>query len=228
MQNKYVFEGRTTNEAIEKGLKELKVSKDKVQIKVLESEEKRSFFSILTPRVVKIEMELKQAAVEEKVHIEKEYHVSEESVQTVKERIEKFLLEFLKNSFAEVTPIVEIKEDTVYVELEGDESSKLIGYRGESLNALQTILSTIANKGISERVRVVVNIAGYKEKREKTLQELAQKVSKTVLRTGKSITLEPMTAYERKIIHNALQKNHRVTTHSVGEDPHRRIVIAKK
>lgn len=227
MQNKYIFEGRTTNEAIEKGLKELKVSKDKVHIKVLESEEKRSFFSILTPRIVKVEMELKQAAVEEK-HVEKEYHVSEESVQTVKERIEKFLLEFLKTSFSDVTPVVEAKESTVYVELQGNESSRLIGYRGESLNALQTILSTIANKGMNERVRVVLNIAGYKEKREKTLQELAQKVSKTVVRTGKSITLEPMTAYERKIIHNALQKNNRVTTHSVGEDPHRRIVIAKK
>lgn len=227
MQNKYIFEGRTTSEAIEKGLKELNVSKDKVHIKILENEEKRSFFSILTPRVVKVEMELKQVAVEEK-NVEKQYHPAEENVEKAKEKIEKFLKEFLNVTFSEVTPIVEIKEATVYVELEGNESSRLIGYRGETLNALQAILSTIANRGISDRIRVVVNIAGYKEKREKTLQELAQKVSKTVLRTGKPITLEPMTAYERKIIHNALQKNTKVTTHSVGEDPHRRIVIAKK
>lgn len=227
MQNKYIFEGRTTSEAIEKGLKELNVSKDKVHIKVLENEEKRSFFSILTPRVVKVEMELKQVAVEEK-NVEKQYHPAEENVEKAKEKIEKFLNEFLNVTFSEVTPIVEIKEASVYVELEGNESSRLIGYRGEALNALQAILSTIANRGISDRIRVVVNIAGYKEKREKTLQELAQKVSKTVLRTGKPITLEPMTAYERKIIHNALQKNTKVTTHSVGEDPHRRIVIAKK
>jgi len=227
MQNKYIFEGRTTNDAIEKGLKELKVSKDRVHIKVLENEEKRSFFSILTPRVVKVEMELKQVAVEEK-HIEKQYHPAKENVEKAKEKITKFLEEFLKVTFSEITPIVEIKDATVYVELEGNDSSRLIGYRGETLNALQSILSTIANKGIADRVRVVLNIAGYKEKREKTLQELAQKVSKTVLKTGKPITLEPMTAYERKIIHNALQKNTRVTTHSVGEDPHRRIVIAKK
>lgn len=227
MQNKYIFEGRTTSEAIEKGLKELNVSKDKVHIKILENEEKRSFFSILTPRVVKVEMELKQVAVEEK-NVEKQYHPAEENVEKAKEKIEKFLKEFLNVTFSEVTPIVEIKEATVYVELEGNESSRLIGYRGETLNALQAILSTIANRGITDRIRVVVNIAGYKEKREKTLQELAQKVSKTVLRTGKPITLEPMTAYERKIIHNALQKNTKVTTHSVGEDPHRRIVIAKK
>lgn len=227
MQNKYVFEGRTTNEAIENGLKELKVSRDKVNIHVLENEEKRSFFSILTPRVVKVEMELKQGRVEER-HVEREYHPVEENVEKVKEKIEAFLAEFLKVTFPEVTAIVEVQEGTVQVELQGADSSKLIGYRGEALNAMQTLLSTIGNKGISDRIRVVLNIAGYKEKREKTLQELAQKVSKTVLRTGKSITLEPMTAYERKIIHNALQRNNRVTTHSVGEDPHRRIVISKK
>ena len=227
MQNKYIFEGRTTSEAIENGLKELKVSKDKVNIKVLESEEKRSFFSILTPRIVKVEMELKRPAVEEK-HEEKKYNPSEENVKIVKERMEKFLDEFLKVAFSDIKQIIEVKDSAVYIELQGSESSKLIGYRGEALNALQTILTTIANKGMSERVRVILNIAGYKEKREKTLQELAQKVSKTVLKTGKSITLEPMTAYERKIIHNALQKNNRITTHSIGEDPHRRIVIEKK
>jgi len=227
MQNKYIFEGRTTSEAIEKGLKELKVSKDEVNIKVLENEEKRSFFSILTPRIVKVEMELKQASLREN-HIEKKYHPSDENVKIVKERVEKFLEEFLKVTFSEVKWVIEVKDATVYVELQGNESSKLIGYRGEALNALQTILLAISNKGMADRVRVVLNIAGYKEKREKTLQDLAQKVSKTVLRTGKPITLEPMTAYERKIIHNALQKNNKVTTHSIGEDPHRRIVIAKK
>ena len=74
----------------------------------------------------------------------------------------------------------------------------------------------------------MVDIAGYKQRREKTLEELAVKVAKSVVRTGKSITLEPMTAYERKIIHSKLQENNRVETHSVGEEPRRRIVIEKR
>ena len=72
---------------------------------------------------------------------------------------------------------------------------------------------------------VFVDVAGYKEKRIKTLEELAEKISKTVIRTGKAISLEPMTAYERKIIHTKLQENDKVKTFSKGEEPHRRVVI---
>ena len=75
---------------------------------------------------------------------------------------------------------------------------------------------------------MILDIGGYREKREKTLEELAVKISKTVMKTGKSITLEPMTAYERKIIHSKLQENPKVETTSVGEEPHRRIVISLK
>ena len=96
------------------------------------------------------------------------------------------------------------------------------------MNSLQVILNSIANKNANSRIRVILNISNYKEKREKSLEELADKISKTVLKTGKSITLEPMMAYERKIIHNRLQSNTRVTTYSVGEEPYRKVVIAKK
>ena len=90
---------------------------------------------------------------------------------------------------------------------------------------MQVIISAIANKKSSSKVNVFVDVAGYKEKRIKTLEELAEKISKTVIRTGKSITLEPMTAYERKIIHTKLQQNNKVKTFSKGEEPHRRLVI---
>ena len=93
---------------------------------------------------------------------------------------------------------------------------------------MQSILSAVANKNYENRARVTLDIVGYREKREKALEELAVKVSKTVLKTGKSITLEPMTAYERKIIHSKLQDNDRIDTHSIGEEPNRRIVISKK
>ena len=103
--------------------------------------------------------------------------------------------------------------------------SKNKWYRGETLNALQIVISSIVNKDHSDKIRVYVDINGYRQKRIKTLEELALKVSKTVLRTGKPIALEPMTAYERKIIHSALQSNDKVTTFSKGEEPYRKIVI---
>ena len=93
---------------------------------------------------------------------------------------------------------------------------------------MQNIISVIAGKGIENRVRVILDIEGYKAKREKTLRELAQKVSKTVIRTKKTVKLEPMQAYERKIIHSELQNNDKIDTTSIGEEPHRRIVISLK
>ena len=104
----------------------------------------------------------------------------------------------------------------------------LIGYRGETLYAMQNILSSIASKGIENRVRVILDIEGYKEKREKALEDLAEKLEKTVIKTKKSVTLEPMQAYERKIIHTKLQNSEKVETRSIGEEPRRRVVISLK
>ena len=89
-------------------------------------------------------------------------------------------------------------------------------------------MSAIAGKNIEQKVRVILDIEGYKEKREKTLEELAEKVAKTVIRTKKPVKLEPMRPYERKIIHSKLQENNRVKTTSIGEEPHRRIIVSLK
>ena len=227
MEKTIISEGRTTNEAIEKGLKELRVSKDKVEIKILENEEKRSFFSILTPRVVKVEMKLKEDINEKKeMKTKKIIELSEEEQNKAEENVEVFMEEILK----------ELPEDTTYnitkngqglnVEILNKNLGFLIGYRGETLYAFQNILSAIAGKGIDKKVRVILDIEGYKEKREKTLEELAQKVAKTVIKTRKPVKLEPMQAYERKIIHSALQQNNKVETESIGEEPNRRIVVS--
>ena len=93
---------------------------------------------------------------------------------------------------------------------------------------VQNVLSAIAGKKIENKVRVFLDIESYRAKREKTLEELAEKISKTVIKTKKSITLEPMQAYERKIIHSKLQNNELVTTKSIGEEPRRRVVISLK
>ena len=231
MGNSYIFEGKTTNEAIENGLKELKVSKNKVDIKVLESEEKRSFFSILTPRVVKVELTLKDNVKEdenERNH-KKEVKEIEFDKELVKGRIENFLNDFIKNlSQNDITYKVEIIENNVHVEVNGENTGYLIGYRGEVLNNIQLILTTIASKGLNCKVKVLLNIGGYREKREKDLENLASKIAGSVIKNRKSITLEPMSAYERKIIHLKLQDNDKVETHSVGEEPYRKVVVSLK
>jgi spoIIIJ-associated protein len=229
MEKSIISEGKTTNEAIEKGLKILNVSKNKVDIKVLENEEKRSFFSILTPRVVKVQLTLKDVEEEHKI-VKKEINLSQEEQDIAVKNVEEFLKEFLNKLEKDEKIEYSIKADKsgVYVNINDKNLGYLIGYRGETLYALQNVLSAIAGKKIENKVRVFLDIESYRAKREKTLEELAEKISKTVIKTKKSITLEPMQAYERKIIHSKLQNNELVTTKSIGEEPRRRVVISLK
>ena len=229
MPKSIISEGKTSIEAIEKGLKELNVSKNQVEIRIIE-EKKKSFFNILEPHVVKVEITLKEDATEtthKEKHTEKR-EVREEDINSSKIAIEDFLNKFLMEISDQITYNVEINENIIHVTIDGENSTKLIGYRGESLNSLQVILSTIANKGKESNIKVILDIGNYKETRKKTLEELAEKVGINVMKTGKSITLEPMTAYERKIIHTKLQDSEFVKTYSIGEDDKRRVVIAKK
>lgn len=230
MSKTIVVEGKTTNEAIEKGLKELGVSKDRVEIKVLE-DAKRSFFSILTPRVVKIEMTLKDVENKEKnldKKIKKEIHISQENQEKAKNNVKEFLEDFIKNLPEGTKYTIDNNEQGLNVTISNEKLGFLIGYRGETLYALQSILSAIASKNLEQKVRVILDIEGYKAKREKTLEDLAEKVAKTVIKTRKSVTLEPMQPYERKIIHSKLQENPRVETVSIGEEPNRKVVISLK
>ena len=236
MPKSIIAEGKTTNEAIENGLKELKVSKNMVEIKVLENEEKRSFFSILAPRVVKVELTLKenQAKPENVEYTEKpvkkeERNIDIKDLEEAKNNIEEFIKTFIEKTSNETYSCeVKIVDQNIEINITGENLGFLIGYRGDVLNAMQTILSSIANKNNNSRIKVILDVENYRSKRKGVLEALAVKVSKTVTKTGKSITLEPMGAYERKIIHSKLQENKYVTTHSIGEEPNRRIVISKK
>lgn len=244
MEKSIISEGKTTTEAIEKGLAVLKVTKDMVDIKVLESEEKRSFFSILAPRIVKVELTVKENMPKKKEKVEekrnaprkkeevqepKKIEASEEELKQVIEQMNAFLVEFFKNLQREDVQF-EIKQMEYYiaVNITGEKLNYLIGYRGDTLNALQVILTSIASKYSKERLRILVDIENYREKREKSLEELAEKIAKTVMKTKKSITLEPMSSYERKIIHSKLQENPNVKTYSTGTEPHRKVVVALK
>lgn len=114
------------------------------------------------------------------------------------------------------------------VELSGDEMGVLIGKRGQTLDSLQYLISLVVNKGTGEYVRVKVDTENYRERRKETLENLAKNISFKVKRTRRSVSLEPMNPYERRIIHSALQNDRYVTTHSEGEEPFRRVVVVPK
>lgn len=229
MEKSIIAEGKTTNEAIENGLKQLKVTKNMVDIKVLENEEKRSFFSILAPRIVKVQLTVKEEKHNNSEKKDKkEIELSVEEQEKAEKNVEKFLKEFLDKVQKDAKYSIEKTPTGLKVNINNENLGFLIGYRGETLYAMQNILSSIASKGIENRVRVILDIEGYKEKREKALEDLAEKLEKTVIKTKKSVTLEPMQAYERKIIHTKLQNSEKVETRSIGEEPRRRVVISLK
>ena len=232
MEERHIYEGKTSTEAIEKGLKDLGLKKSDVEVISVEDEEKRSFFSILEPRVVKVELKIKENIKKEDKKIvtaKEKREMSEEAINKAKQNLGDFLNVFLKQiSDEELTYNIEDDKYYIYVNIEGEKTNSLIGYRGENLNALQTLLGAISNKNIEEKTRVILDISGYRVKRKKVLEELAEKVSKTVIKTRKKVTLEPMSAYERKIIHSKLQNHPKVTTESVGEEPNRKIVVLLK
>ena len=223
-----ISEGKTTNEAIEKGLKELNVSRKMVDIRVLENEDKRSFFSILAPRIVKVEMTLRDNNAEKTTKIKKDINLSEEEQEKAYKNLEIFLSELKKELPQDTTYSIKKEKSAIYVNIDSKDLGFLIGYRGETLYAFQNILMAVAGKGIENKVRVILDIEGYKAKREKTLEDLADRVARTVIKTRKPVKLEPMQAYERKIIHTRLQENDKVETNSIGEEPHRRIVVSLK
>lgn len=234
MPKSVITEGRTSIEAIEKGLKELKASRNQVDVKILE-EKKKSFFSILDPHIVKVELTLKEEKVDTPFEKKKKEDVkqekrlaSQEEINVAREKIENFLSSFLAKISNEIIYEISEERDAIDVCIKGDAATKLIGYRGEALNSLQVILSTIANKDREQGIKVILDIGNYKETRKATLEELANKLEKTVIKTGKSVTLEPMTPYERKIIHTQLQDSEYVKTYSIGENDRRRVVISKK
>ncbi len=224
MEKQIIAEGKTSTEAIEKGLKELKCRREDVEIRVLENEDKRSFYSILDPRVVKVELTLKENVRVRETNIRP---VTENDIKVCKENIEVFLKDFAEK-IKELEYDISQEDNNIQIVISGENAKTLIGYRGETINALQNIISAIGNKNTENRVRVILDIGGYKEKREKTLKELARKLERTVKRNGRRIILEPMSSYERKIIHTELQNSEYVTTHSIGEEPRRKVVIEKK
>ncbi|MFA9397995.1 MAG: RNA-binding cell elongation regulator Jag/EloR [Clostridiaceae bacterium] len=198
------FNGKTVDDAIETALKELNTTKDKVIIDILDNGKKGLFnFIGSKPAIIK-------------VSVKKDY--SSEAKE--------FLTSVL-NAMGVVADIV-IKDEgqAIKINLVGENMGLLIGYRGETLDAIQYLVSLAINKNQSnEYKRVIVDTENYRKKREETLRRLANRIAYKVKKTERVVKLEPMNPYERRIIHSTLQSNAYVTTFSEGEEPFRRVVV---
>ncbi len=199
--------GKTVDEAVKSALVQLNVSKDDVEIQVLE-EGSKGLFKIIGSKPAKVLVKVKNDYIYES---------------------KKFLKDVLDKMSVTAEIVVEEKDDTIRIELKGKDMGILIGYRGETLDALQYLLSLVINKyNENTYKRVVLDTENYRAKREETLQNLANKMAHNVKRSGKVFKLEPMNPYERRVIHSALQNDKYVSTYSEGEEPYRRVVIELK
>ncbi len=174
----------------------------------------------------RFEEEVQEPVVVEKKEI---VPVPEELKPTLITEADKFLKEvFLAMGIkAEVTCAFD-EEDVLTIEVNGEDMGVLIGKRGQTLDSLQYLVSLVVNKYSENYVRVKVDTENYRERRKETLESLARNIAFKVKRTRRSVALEPMNPYERRIIHSALQNDRYVTTHSEGEDPYRKVVISLK
>ncbi len=148
----------------------------------------------------------------------------------IKERVNKFLIDLFKAMDLDVSSDISYSasDSALNIELSGPEMGILIGKRGQTLDSVQYLVSLIVNKGTGEYIRVKVDTEDYRERRKKTLENLAKNLAFKVKRTKRPVSLEPMNPYERRIIHSALQGDRYVITHSEGDEPFRRVVITLK
>jgi len=199
--------GRTAEEAIQNALRELNVTEEKVTIEVLE-EGSKGFLNIIGVKPAKVKVTLKRDYIGD---------------------AKNFLREIL--NAMNVKAEIHIKEENneININLVGPNMGVLIGYRGETLDSLQYLLSLVVNKNHDETYkRVILDTVNYRQNRQETLKKLALKMGDKVRINGKTLKLEPMNPYERRVIHSTLQNNAYVTTHSEGEEPYRRGVIELK
>ena len=216
---------KTVEEAVELALQELNITKDKADIEVLEQPNK-GFFGLIGSRLAKV----KVAAAEEKSTAEAKTKVKDIDREKEKDTAYKFLREILNCMDIKAEIKVKQTERGLYIDLIGPRMGIIIGRRGQTLDALQYLVSLVVNKnkGREEYVRVVLDTENYREKREETLVRLANRLAERVVKSRRMMQLEPMNPYERRIIHSALQDYPGVITYSEGEEPNRKVIIACK
>lgn len=247
---------KTVDEAVAKALKELNITAEEAVVEVLE-EGKKGFLGMFS-KDAKVRVTAKEVAapvVEEIIVEEVKVEVETEVEETVKEEApavteeraarepKKFVVndeavakarEFLQKVFnamkieVVMEKFVNKNDGTVTFKLHGADMGILIGKHGQTLDSLQYLTNLVANKNSAERVRVIIDVEDYRDRRIETLNRLAYRLADKVKRSGERVALEPMNPHERKIIHMALQNDRRVTTLSEGDEPYRHVVIELK
>ena len=245
------FSAKTVDEAITKASLEFEVSSENLEIQIV-SEGKAGFLGFgAKPAIIKAakkEVEkvkeevkpVKPAEPEIAKEIEKETEApreerkvvvrSEEEIANMKAEAEKFLSGVFKAMNMEVEIKMEYKasEGNLDIEFIGHDMGILIGKRGQTLDSLQYLTSLVVNKGTQGYVRVKLDTEDYRNRRKETLENLARSIAYKVRKTRKTVSLEPMNPYERRIIHSALQGNRYVETYSEGNEPYRHVVVKLK
>jgi spoIIIJ-associated protein len=249
MQKYIECTGKTEDAAIAAALDQLGLAREDVSVEVLELA-KPGFLGIGgTPAKVRVSYEAPDeapasqpsAAAAEPV-VEETPAVEEEPVEKliektvtaataanddISQRITAFLSGLLAQMEVNAVPQISVDAEGNYlVELVGQDLGAVIGRRGETLDAIQQLTGYAVNKGLAHRVRVRIDAEGYRSKREESLERMARRTAEKAVRFRRNVTLEPMNAYERHVIHTALQDYPEVTTYSIGAEPNRRTVVA--
>lgn len=196
---------KTVDDAITEALLKLETTSDKIEYEVIEKGSS-GFLGLLgaKPAVIRVR---------------KKFNLID--------NVEQFLKDMFRAMNMEVRSTIDYNENdrTMNITFSGDEMGILIGKRGQTLDSLQYIISLVVNKESDAYIRVKVDTENYRERRKETLESLAKNIAYKVKRTRRSVALEPMNPYERRIIHSALQSDRYVETHSEGEEPYRKVVI---
>lgn len=198
--------GKTVDEAIEKALKELQTTREDVKIEIVE-EGSKGFLGFIGSKYAKVKVTKNIDPVE----------LAKEFISFVAKKLK-----------VDVQYEVENREDHIYINIKGKNIGILIGRRGETLESLQYLTNLAVQKKTEDRVRIILDIEGYRSRREQTLVKLANRLYEKVKKTQKSIVLEPMNPHERRIIHTTLQSKNDIQTYSEGDEPYRKVVISIK
>ncbi len=198
--------GKTIEEAINKALNELGVQREAIEVEIIE-EPSKGFLGIIGNKLGKIKVTVKEQSED----------IARAFIQDILDSM---------NIHGEIN--IEKEEDAIRINLNGKETGALIGRRGDTLDSLQLLTGLVVNKHEKAHVKVLIDIENYRERREESLIRYANKLARDVVRYRKTIRLESMNPYERRIIHSALQNDAYVTTYSEGVEPNRKVVIALK
>ena len=204
MQGSIEAKGKTVDEAILNGLKELGLGLDQVSIEVVH-EGSKGFLGLGRSATVRLVPKA-----------------------TLALEAEDFLNTLFEKMNVPATAVAKEDDESIKIEITGDSTGILIGRRGETLDSLQYLTSLVVNKSSEEYKRIFLDTENYREKREQTLVSLANRIAGKVDRNGRRVVLEPMNPYERRILHATLHDHPTVTTASEGEEPYRRVVVKKK